>query len=250
MEYLLPLAIVIGLVLAFLLLRRPNVTQLSDGGTRGTTNPAVTGASPQVRDEALRAIMKQVDTMPPGAVKVLWKGNTQIHWTLDRGLNRTSLSGQELVVGNNQSADQLAEALLSKLITDSAATNAPDEARLQYPDSKLILTQLQDTHSTSGGWEHAGGVHKMTLASPAECDQIGAWYRDWLLSHGWQPSSSPGPTAISSYEYVRGTEHFRLALSEPSTVAPFLPVPIPEDAKTVFEVEYSNSSGQVPPAST
>jgi hypothetical protein len=105
-----------------------------------------------------------------------------------------------------------------------------------------------ETTRASDGTAVSRDVYKTTLATDAESAQVLAWYRDWLVGHGWQLSPSTGTSAESSQEYSRASEHLRLAVANPATVAPILAMPIPGGTKTIYEVEYSNVSTQPPTA--
>lgn len=238
MESLLPLAIGIGVGLAFLLLRRAIVTRVSNRRRPATTDtsaegdgskfrvaariPSATGAPPQVTDEVLRDILRQAEAMPSGTKEgTLWKGNTRVQWTVNK---------QVTVLQTGKGLD---------------GANMPEETRLQYPGSTFVVAHVPNTQSSVGSSEVSGGAYSTTLASSADHEQIAAWYRDWLLSHGWQPGAFSGTSPAPTLECVRGSEYFRLVLSDPSTVAPVLAIPIPEGTKTVFKIEYSTP---IPPS--
>jgi hypothetical protein len=176
-------------------------------------------------------------------VQVL-KGKEGIGWTVTRRTKGISLSSADLAglegVGNTE---QLARQLLAKLAPGSVPSNAPPEAQLQYPGSSPVLDSF-DINRTTATSAESRDVYKTTLATEADSAQVVAWYRDWLLGHGWQPTPSAGTSADSSQEYVRTSEHFRLAVADPAALAPVLAVPIPAGTKTLYEVEYSNTSTQ------
>ena len=179
-------------------------------------------------------------------VKIL-KGKGEIGWTVTKRLDHGSLSAGDLrVLVGKGSMEQIARDLLANLPPGSLASNAPPEAQLQYPDSSLVVDSVESQSSTAGGSPEPRDVYKTTLATEAAPAQVLAWYRDWLLGHGWQISPSTGTSSESSQEYTRASEHFRLAVADPAMLAPILAVPIPVGTKTVYEVEYSSASTQPP----
>jgi hypothetical protein len=107
------------------------------------------------------------------------------------------------------------------------------------------VDSFESKHSSDGSAE-SRDVYKTTLATEADSAQVLAWYRDWLLGHGWQLGPSAATKPDSSQEYTRASEHLRLAVADPATLAPILAVPIPVGTKTVYEVEYSNTSTPPP----
>jgi hypothetical protein len=105
-----------------------------------------------------------------------------------------------------------------------------------------VVLDSFETQRASGGASESGDVYKTTLATEAAPVQVQAWYRDSLLSSGWQLSPSTGATPESSQEYTRASEHFRLAVADAATLTSILAVPIPAGTRTIYEVEYRNSS--------
>jgi hypothetical protein len=243
MEYLVPIVIVtiaIGLVLLFL--RRPTVVRPPTNASDPKTNAPTTAST---TDDPIREILSELNAgMPPGASKSgsILKGNKQIAWTVTRRLKQTSLTADDL---SGESPEQLARDLLAKLAPGSLASDGPPEARLKYPGSSLVVDSFE-IQRTTGGSAESRDVYKTTLATEADAGQVLAWYRDWLAGHGWQLSPSAGTNPDSSQEYVRATEHLRLAVADPAALAPILAVPIPVGTKTVYEVEYSNASTPPP----
>jgi hypothetical protein len=247
MEYLVPIVIVtiaIGLLLVFL--RRPTVVK----PPTNATTPKTSSSTP-TNDDAVEKILKDLKVDIPsdgkGHVTILkGKGGGEIGWAVTRRTKNISLSSADLAgLQGTENTEQLARELLAKLAPGSLASNAPPEAQLEYPGSSLVVDSFESKHSSDGSAE-SRDVYKTTLATEADSAQVLAWYRDWLLAHGWQPSPS-ATNAASSQEYVRASEHFRLAVADPATLAPILAVPIPAGTKTVYEVEYSNAS-TTPPA--
>lgn len=246
MDYLVPIAIVtIGVGLLLLFLRRPTVVRLPT-----TAPPAKADAMAAApKSETLQEILGDLTAdMPPGDTKRvrILKGNTQIGWSVTRRLDKTSLSPDDLskLVGGG-SVGKLASELLEKLGADAVAANAPPEAGLQYPGSSLLVSSLE-TKQTAGGFQGFRDMRKTTFATEATGDQVIAWYQEWLVAHGWQLAPLADPPAASSRQYARGSEHFRLAIGDPATIRNILAVPIPDGAKTIYEVEYSSSSAQAP----
>jgi hypothetical protein len=245
MEYLVPIAIVVIVVaLFFVLRRRPTVVQPP---TSASTPSAGGSTSPRKGDDPMQQILSQLNMDIPSDGKAhvqVLKGKEGIGWTVTRRTKGISLSSADLAglegVGNTE---QLARQLLAKLAPGSIPSNAPPEAQLQYPGSSPVLDSF-DINRTTATSAESRDVYKTTLATEADSAQVVAWYRDWLLGHGWQPTPSAGTSADSSQEYVRTSEHFRLAVADPAALAPVLAVPIPAGTKTLYEVEYSNTSTQ------
>ncbi|HKV31950.1 MAG TPA: hypothetical protein VJT14_13140 [Candidatus Dormibacteraeota bacterium] len=245
MEIVVPIVIVtIGIGLVLLFLRRPTVV-------RPPTDPSVlktsaSTATPTTGD-AMQELMSELKTdLPPDGTKrvTILKGNKQIGWTVTRRVEHGSLSPDDLrsLLGKGATG-QLASDLLAKLASGSAASG-PAEARLQYPGSSLVVDSFDSKQSTAAGSMEPRDVYKTTLATEADAAQVVAWYRDWLVGHGWQLSPSTAANAASSEAYVRASEHFRLTVADPATVTPILAMPIPVGTKTIYEVEYSNTSTQ------
>ena len=245
MEIVVPIVIVtIAIALVLLFLHRPTVVRPpTDPSVLKTSAPT---ASPTT-DDAVQELMSELkaDLPPDGTKRVtILKGNKQIGWTVTRRVEQGSLSPDDLrsLLGKGATG-QLANDLLAKLASGSAA-NWPAEAQLQYPGSSLVVDSFDSKQSTAGGPMESRGVYKTTLATEGDAAQVVAWYRDWLVGHGWQLSPSTATNADSSQAYVRASEHFRLTVADPATVAPILAMPIPAGTKTIYEVEYSNTSTQ------
>lgn len=132
---------------------------------------------------------------------------------------------------------------LMKLMPDAAAEGVP-EARLAYPGSTMVLTTGERIAGT--GAIQSSTDYKTTFASDADGDQVVAWYQDWLTSHGWQPVLVNSAVAGTAHDFARGSEHFRLTLADPAAVRAVVAVPIPDSAKTIYEVEYENSPSAPP----
>jgi hypothetical protein len=245
MEVLVPIVIVtIAIALLVLFLRRPTVV-------RPPTDPsAVTTSAPTARptsDDPLQEILSELkaDLPATGTKRVtILKGSKQTGWTVTRRVDQASLSPDDLRGLLGKGTGQLAGELLAKLASGSVPSNAPAEARLQYPGSSLVVDSFESKQSTGAGPTESRDVYKTTLATEGDAAQVVAWYRDWLTGHGWQLSPSTGTNAGTSQEYTRASEHLRLAVADPATVAPILAMPIPAGTKTIYEVEYSNASTQ------
>ena len=132
---------------------------------------------------------------------------------------------------------------LMKLMPD-AATDAVPEARLAYPGSTIVLTTGERIAGT--GAVQSSTDYKTTFASDSDSDQVVAWYQDWLATHGWQPVVVDGSVTGTAHDFARGSEHFRLTLADSAAVRAVVAVPIPDDAKTIYEVEYKNSLSTPP----
>ena len=241
MEVLVPVAIVtiaIGLFLLFL--RRPTVVRPpTDISAR---KPASTPKSNDPTQEMLDDL--NID-MSVGGKHITLKGDKKIGWTLTDALGKTTISPEIMRRVVIRSKDPLTEDLLAKLTPGSFPGDAPPEAQLHYPGSSVVLDSFESGR-TSGGPADSHAVYKTTLATEADAAQVQAWYRDWLVGHGWQPSPSTGTSPESSQEYIRASEHFRLGVAQAATVTSILAVPLPAGTKTVYEVEYSNTSTQAP----
>jgi hypothetical protein len=240
MEVLVPVAIVtiaIGLFLLFL--RRPTVVRPpTDISAR---KPASTPKSNDPTQEMLDDL--NID-MSVGGKHITLKGDKKIGWTLTDALGKTTISPEIMRRVVIRSKDPLTEDLLAKLTPGSFPDDAPPEARLQYPGSSVVVDSFESKQSIAGGPTESRDVYKTTLATAADSAQVLAWYRDWLGAHGWQLNPLTGASADASQEYTRATEHLRLAVADPTTLASILAVPIPVGAKTVYEVEYSKTSTQ------
>jgi hypothetical protein len=235
MEYLVPIGIVaIGIGLFFLFRLRPTVVRPPTTTTQAKS------------DDPMQEILGDLEDMPPGTTKrvKMLKGDGEIGWAVTKRLDGTSLSPGDLRGLMGKGGMEQIASLLSKLEPGSVPGNAPPEARLHYPGSTLVLDSVETQSSIAGGAPQSRDVYKTTLATQADAAQVVAWYQDWLLSHGWQPSPPIGIASDSSHEYARASEHFRVAVTDSATVAPVLAIPIPVGTKTVYEVEYSNGSTQ------
>jgi hypothetical protein len=246
MEVLVPVIIVTIIIgLLFVVLRRPTVVRPP---TEAGAPKANETASALKSDKVIEEIFKELKDTPDGTKRVaIMKGKNQIGWAVTRRIEQTSLSPDDLrglAVGGN--LEQVARDLLAKLEPGSLASDAPPEAKLQYPGSSLVVNSFEIKRASDSAAE-SRDVYKTTLATEADAAQVLAWYRDWLVGHGWQLNPSSGTGSESSQEYARASEHLRLAVADPATLAPILAVPIPAGTKTVYEVEYSNAS-TTPPA--
>jgi hypothetical protein len=246
MEYLVPVLIVaVGIGLFLVFRRRTTVVQPPTNAGGSKTDPP----APARRTDPMEEILNELNAdMAVGGTKrvTILKGNKQIGWTVTKKTKDMVFSPEDLrSLVIKGSSDRAVGDLLAKLMPGSLASNAPPEARLQYPGSSLVVDSFE-SQRTSGGIAESRDVYKTTLATEADGAAVLAWYRDWLLSNRWQLSPSIGTNADSSQDYVRGSEHFRVAVADPATLAPVLAVPIPATAKTVYEVEYSNASTPPP----
>ncbi len=247
MEVLVPIVIVtIGIGLLLVFLRRPTVVRPPDNAAATKPDPAKLATT---REDPLNELPDDLNLdMSVGGKRLTLKGNKKIGWTLTRGQHQTTVSPEFMRrVVIKEGADPLSNDLLAGLTPGSFPGDAPPEAQLHYPGSSVVLNSFE-TQRASRGASESGDVYKTTLATEADRAQVQAWYRDWLLSHDWQVSPTTGTPAGSSEEYVRASDHFRLAVADPATLAPILAMPIPEGTKTIYEVEYSTAATQ-PPAS-
>jgi hypothetical protein len=236
MEVLVPLVIVtIGIGLLFVFLRRPQVVTPPSN----VAAPTPDASKMTLRGDDLQEILKELKDTPPDGVKrvAIMKGDTQIGWTVTRRVKHTSFD-----TGDLSDLEGKARELLEQLAPGSVARNAPPEADLQYPGSSRVVDSFNIQSSAADGTGESRDVYKTTFATEADSAGVLAWYRDWLLGHGWQLSPAAATSPASSQEYSRTSEHFRLAVADPAALAPVLAVPIPVGTKTIYEVEYSNTS--------
>ena len=241
MEVLVPIVIVtiaIGLFLLFL--RRPTVVRPPTDIS--APKPASTPKSSDPMQEMLDDM--NID-MSVGGKHITLKGDKKIGWTLTDALGKTTISPEIMRRVVIRSKDPLTEDLLAKLTPGSFPGNAPPEAQLHYPGSSVVLDSFESDR-TSGGTAESRAVYKTTLATEADAAQVQAWYREWLVGHGWELSPSTSANSESSQDYIRASEHFRLGVAQAATLTSILAVPIPAGTKTVYEVEYSNASTQPP----
>ena len=178
--------------------------------------------------------------MSVGGKHIILKGDKKIGWTLTDALGKTTISPEIMRRVVIRSKDPLTEDLLAKLTPGSFPGNAPPEAQLHYPGSSVVLDSFESDR-TSGGTAESRAVYKTTLATEADAAQVQAWYREWLVGHGWELSPSTSANSESSQDYIRASEHFRLGVAQAATLTSILAVPIPAGTKTVYEVEYSNA---------
>ncbi len=245
MEILVPVVIVtIAIALLLLFLRRPTVVRPPSNAASPRTDASTSAAK---SDESMREILKELKMDVPSDGKAhmkILKGKGEIGWAVTRRMKDISLSTVDLAgLEGKGTTEQLARELLAKLAQGSLATNAPPEAQLQYPSSSVLLDSFDINRMTANSAD-SRDVYKTTLATEADRAQVQAWYQEWLLGHGWQLSQPAGSNADASQEFVRGSEHFRLAVADPAMLASVLAVPIPVGTKTIYEVEYSNTSTQ------
>jgi hypothetical protein len=242
LEVLVPIVIVtivIGLLLVFL--RRPTVVR----PPADISAPKPT-STPKSHDP-MQAMLDDLNIdMSVGGKHVTLKGNMNTGWTLTDGLEKTTIPPEFLRrVVVRKGTDPLTNDLLAGLTRGSFPGDAPPEALLHYPGSSVVVDSFESKR-TSGGAAESRAVYKTTLATEADSAQVQAWYRDWLLSHGWQVSPSAGTNSDSLQEFMRASEQFWLAVTDPATLTPILAMLIPEGTKTIYEVEYSNTSTHPP----
>ena len=221
MEILVPVAIAaIGIGVLLVVLRRPTVVR-----PPGPTPPDA--AQPTGPDKPLGTIVLR---------------NKKTFTTSTISVGGKDLSATDIFkLAQGKDLDQLTQKLL-KLVPDTAS-NAVPEARLAYPGATIVMIAASDM-ARSGS--QASTDYKTTFATEATSDQVVGWYQDWLSAHGWQPDTSDGAVAGMAHDFARGSEHFRLALADPAAVRAVIAVPIPDNTRTVFEVEYRNAAAPPP----
>lgn len=123
-------------------------------------------------------------------------------------------------------------------VTYKAAAARP-EGHLVYPGARL-WQHLGHDEITSGfgqGTGYAGAI----LLSEDPATAVRAWYKEWLLAHGWKLYSSGGgdnSVALAQDQYVRGTrEGFLLTVDDPKKLAAATGGKAPM-ARTVFDFRY------------
>ena len=221
MEILVPVAIAaIGIGVLVFVLRRPTVVrppEITPGDAAQTTAP----------EKPLGTIVLQ---------------NKKTFTTSTISVDDLHMSTTDMLkLAEGKGLDQLTQKLL-KLVPDAASDTVP-EARLAYPGSTMVM--IRATGVTRSGDGQASTDYKTTFATEAASDQVVSWYQDWLTTHAWQPVQVDGAIG-TAHDFARGGEHFRLTLADPAAVRAVLAVPIPDNAKTIYEVEYENSSSTPP----
>lgn len=112
------------------------------------------------------------------------------------------------------------------------------EAQLFYPGAEVFHRfggkEIGFFTSPSSS-AFAGGI----LMSNNSPEQIYQWYKEWLLTRGWQPADFLlVDTQISLQGYTRGNrEDFYVAMNNPKRLAATLGRPVPDNV-TIFEVRY------------
>jgi hypothetical protein len=235
MEVLVPVVIVtIGIGLLLVFLRRPTVVR----PPTDTSAPKSPTSTPTSNDPMQKLLDDMNIDMSVGGKHITLKGNQKIGWTLIDGLDKTTIPPEILRrVIIKEGTDPLTDDLLARLTHESFPADAPPP----YPGSSVVVSSFE-RRRTSGGAAESGDVYKVTFAADADSAQVLAWYRDSLVARGWQLNPSTATSSDTSQEFTRATEHLRLAVADPATVAPILAVPIPVGTKTIYEVEYSNTS--------
>jgi hypothetical protein len=176
----------------------------------------------------------------PGVVVA--KGKRVVRWTI-REVNQAGglagdppLTSMRMETGNKLLND------LWKFVPDPAPIGVP-QALLQFPGSTIVLKSIEGA-SQSGG--RMTSTYKVTFATEADRDQLLAWYQDQLTSHGWQPAQLTSPSDGTAVTYSRGEETFRLSTADAAAVRTVIAVPIPDTARTVFEIDYLAAGPQAP----
>ncbi len=124
------------------------------------------------------------------------------------------------------------------------------EAKLFYPTGTVVQPfgdgQKKSLYSKSGyGVAFAGAV----MSSTDSPEQIYAWYRDWLLSHGWTLFDDDFKTLVdtqtSKQAYTKNNldwgdsrETFYVAMNDPKVISEAIGKKVPAST-TIFEFEYA-----------
>jgi len=223
MEYLVPVAIAaVGIGVLIFVLKRPSVA-----------GPPAAAQSSEAESTSPRKPL----------VTIVSRGRTHTKSTVALFDGKTLSTKDVIDLAQGKGLDKLTQDLL-KLMPD-LQTGATPEARLAYPDSTMVLTTGETIKGGSAATEFRD-AYKTTFATEADSVQVAAWYQDWLVAHGWQPNPTGATTLGAAREYGRGTEQFRLTFGDAAALRSVLAVPIPETAKTIFEIEYSRASGETP----
>lgn len=113
------------------------------------------------------------------------------------------------------------------------------EAHLYYPGSTVFspFGGPEERHLFESNNSAFAGAVLITKDPP---EQIYQWYKDWMLSHGWQPHVFPRATTQTSLEgYVRGSrERFFVAMDDPELLSGTLGRKVPQGEGTVFEITF------------
>jgi hypothetical protein len=121
------------------------------------------------------------------------------------------------------------------------------EGHLFYPGAQVLWPLGSGERSDALGGITNPAFAGAILTSNASADEIYGWYREWMLSHGWQPDRRIGLTVWTSHvDFKRGSrELFTIAVDNPQLLSGVLGRQVPNDRGTVFETAY-----QILPAST
>lgn len=220
MEILVPIAIAaIGIGAVVFLLRRPTVVR-PPGATPSDVAPTI-GPS-----------------QPPGTI--ILRARTTLK-TSSVTLDKTNLGAKQLfdLLARGKTPEELTQKLLH--LVPNGDTDAPPEARLSFPGSTILL-MTGESLSNNSELDPTSADFKTTFASDADGGEVASWYQDWLTTHGWQPDTAGSGDSGLAHEFSRGAEHFRLTLADPAALRAVIAVPIPDSAKTIYEVEYKNST--------
>lgn len=114
------------------------------------------------------------------------------------------------------------------------------EAQLYYPGSE-VFSLFGGPEESRPFKKNSSAFYGAILISNDSPEQIYQWYKDWMLSHGWQPRTFPRATTQTSLQgYTRDSrERFFVAMDDPESLAGTLGRPVPQDEGTVFEIWYA-----------
>jgi len=127
----------------------------------------------------------------------------------------------------------------ARAVTGSEIAARP-EGHLVYPNAEVFARPLSNEHTSGFGLSNSyAGTTFFTKDTP---DQVYAWYKTWLLAHGWQLHYSgygSGPPEISTAQYLRGTrEVFTVGIEDPKLLGAFTGGKWPSD-RTIVMVHYT-----------
>lgn len=129
--------------------------------------------------------------------------------------------------------------------------SSKEEAELDYPNAEtyIRLGSGQVPQDNITGWSIAFGGAILTSSSTP--DEIYAWYRDWLLVHGWKEdpgaiiANVSGELSHQSYSRnggkLKAREVFNITMWRPEAIASVLGMQ-KTSAPTIFEYRYSVKS--------
>ena len=113
------------------------------------------------------------------------------------------------------------------------------EAQLHYPGAE-VFSIFGGPEENRPFQKNSTAFYGAVLISSDSPEQIYQWYKDWMLTHGWQPHEYFRATTQTSLEGFAkgGREEFYVAMNDPELLEGTLGRKLPENAHTVFEIAY------------